>query len=102
MFFGKMFFVAIKFVNLVGGEIMPNIKSSKKRALTNEKARVQNFSQKNEMRTAVKKAQTAKAENAENREELTASAAKHIDKAVKKNLIHKSKGSRMKSQLMSK
>lgn len=81
---------------------MPNIKSSKKRVLTNEKARVQNISQKNEMRTAVKKAHAAKADNAENRVELTSAAVKHIDKAVKKNLIHGNKASRMKSQLMSK
>lgn len=81
---------------------MPNIKSSKKRILTNEKARVQNIAQKNEMRTAIKKAQVAKAEDTDNREELTSAAVKHIDKAVKKNLIHKNKGSRMKSQLMAK
>ena len=98
----KCFLLQLKVVNLVGGEIMPNIKSSKKRALTSEKARVQNFSQKNEMRTAVKKAQTAKAENAENRVDLTSAAVKHIDKAVKKSLIHGNKASRMKSQLMSK
>ena len=81
---------------------MPNIKSSKKRILTNEKARVQNIAQKNEMRTAIKKAQVAKAEDTDNRAELTSAAVKHIDKAVKKNLIHKNKGSRMKSQLMAK
>lgn len=81
---------------------MPNIKSAIKRVKTTEKAHSQNIAQKNEMRTAVKRAMTAKTNNAENVESLISNAVKHVDKASKKNLIHTNKAARVKSQLMAK
>lgn len=79
---------------------MPNIKSAIKRVKTTNKAEAQNFSQKNAMRTAVKHAKTAIAENAENKNELVRIAVKKVDKAAGANLIHSNKADRIKSQLM--
>lgn len=78
---------------------MANIKSAIKRVKTSNAAGEKNIAQKNQMRTAVKAAKAAKAEGADNAEELVNVAFKHIDKAAKKNLVHKNKASRMKSQL---
>ncbi len=81
---------------------MPNIKSAIKRVKSSQKAEDSNIAQKNAMRTAVKRAETAKAENAENTDELVSHAVKLVDKANKKNLLHSNKASRMKSKLMTK
>jgi small subunit ribosomal protein S20 len=81
---------------------MPNIKSAIKRVKTTESAHNQNIAQKSEMRTAVKRAMTAKENNSENVETLVSNAVKHVDKASKKNLIHGNKAARMKSKLMAK
>lgn len=99
--FGKISVVAIKVVQLyVGGDIMPNIKSSIKRVRTSATAQDLNIAQKNAMRTAVKLAETAKSENADNKDELVSKAVKLVDKASKRNQIHANKASRMKSKLM--
>ncbi|SOC38528.1 30S ribosomal protein S20 [Salinicoccus kekensis] len=79
---------------------MPNIKSAIKRVKSSQKAEDLNIAQKNAMRTAVKRAETAKSENAGNTDELVSYAIKQVDKANKKNLIHSNKASRMKSKLM--
>ncbi|WP_105978003.1 30S ribosomal protein S20 [Staphylococcus simulans] len=79
---------------------MPNIKSAIKRVKTTNKAEAQNISQKNAMRTAVKRAKTAIAENAENKNELVRIAVKKVDKASQANLIHLNKADRIKSKLM--
>ncbi len=81
---------------------MPNIKSAIKRVKTSEAVNAQNSAQKNEMRTAVKRAMTAKENNAENVDALVSEAVKNVDKAAKKNLVHTNKAARMKSKLMSK
>ena len=52
------------------------------------------------MRTAVKQAEAAKSENAENKTELVSKAVKLIDKATKSNQVHANKASRLKSKLM--
>lgn len=79
---------------------MPYIKSAIKRVKTTNKAEAQNISQKNAMRTAVKRAKTAIAENAENKNELVRIAVKKVDKASQANLIHSNKADRIKSKLM--
>lgn len=79
---------------------MPNIKSAIIRVKTTNKAEAQNISQKNAMRTAVKRAKTAIAENAENKNELVRIAVKKVDKASQANLIHSNKADRIKSKLM--
>ena len=80
---------------------MPNIKSAIKRVKTTHTAESKNISQKNDMRTAVKRAKTAIETNADNKQELINSAIKKIDKAAQSNLIHSNKADRMKSKLMS-
>lgn len=79
---------------------MPNIKSAIKRVRTTETAESRNISQKNDMRSAVKHAKAAIAENAENKTELVRIALKKVDKAAQSNLIHSNKADRIKSQLM--
>ena len=53
------------------------------------------------MRSAVKHAKAAIAENADNKQELVRVAVKKVDKAAQANLIHDNKADRIKSQLMS-
>ncbi|MFQ3802074.1 30S ribosomal protein S20 [Staphylococcus equorum] len=79
---------------------MPNIKSAIKRVNTNHTAEERNISQKNEMRTAVKRAHTAIESNADNKADLVNFALKKVDKAAQRNLIHSNKADRIKSSLM--
>ncbi|PHK49721.1 30S ribosomal protein S20 [Staphylococcus edaphicus] len=79
---------------------MPNIKSAIKRVNTTRTAEERNISQKNEMRTAVKRAHTAIESNADNKADLLSFALKKVDKAAQRNLIHDNKAARIKSSLM--
>ena len=79
---------------------MPNIKSAIKRVNTTHTAEARNISQKNEMRTAVKRAHTAIESNANNKADLVNFALKKVDKAAQRNLIHSNKADRIKSSLM--
>ncbi|WP_020008487.1 30S ribosomal protein S20 [Salinicoccus albus] len=81
---------------------MPNIKQANKRVKTSQAQEHQNIAQKNAMRTAVKRAMTAKKNNSENVETLISGAVKRVDKASKNNLVHSNKAARMKSKLMAK
>ena len=79
---------------------MPNIKSAKKRLITNEKARVRNKAKMTALRTAEKKFRAA----VESAEPAVAQAALSVvftklDKAVKAGIIHKNKSARKKSRL---
>ncbi|HLQ41055.1 MAG TPA: 30S ribosomal protein S20 [Tetragenococcus sp.] len=78
---------------------MPIIESAYKRVRTNKKANVRNSSQLSAMRTSVKKAEKAAAENADNKDALYKDAIQAIDKAKSKGLIHKNKAARDKSRL---
>ncbi|MBI5975765.1 30S ribosomal protein S20 [Staphylococcus canis] len=80
---------------------MPNIKSAIKRVRKTESTELKNISQKNDMRSAVKRAKKAIESNADNKQELISQAVKRIDKASQNNLIHSNKADRMKSKLMS-
>ncbi|EXF24626.1 MULTISPECIES: 30S ribosomal protein S20 [Nesterenkonia] len=79
---------------------MANIKSQKKRILTNEKARQRNQGVKSQLRTAIKKVRNAVAAGdkdaaiAANRE-----AARKLDKAVSKGVLHKNNAANRKSGL---
>ncbi|QBP40852.1 MULTISPECIES: 30S ribosomal protein S20 [Paenisporosarcina] len=81
---------------------MPNIKSAIKRVKTNASANAQNSHTKSQMRTAVKKAETASLNNEENAKELLQTAIKQVDKAASKGLLHKNTAARKKAQLMKK
>jgi len=72
---------------------MPVTKSAKKK-LRKDKARTQeNKKIENLFKSAVKKAQKSKTEK------VVKDAIRLIDKAVKKNIIHRNKASRLKSRL---
>ena len=81
---------------------MPNLKSAIKRVKVNEKANIANSQAKSAMRTTVKKAENAVADNAENKQELLQAAFKSLDKAASKGLIHKNAAARKKSRLAKK
>ncbi len=71
---------------------MPIIKSAKKRVRTARKASVRNSKTRRGLRTALKaftKSPSAKGHS---------SAQSHLDKAVKKGVIHKNKAARLKKQ----
>ncbi|MCG7407888.1 30S ribosomal protein S20 [Paenibacillus sp. ACRRX] len=82
---------------------MPNIKSAVKRVKTNDKRRLLNASQKSALRTAVKAADVALANNeVETATAAVALASKKLDKAVTKGLVHKNAAARKKSRLAQK
>ena len=79
---------------------MANIKSAKKKAVQAIKHREANTQKKTKLRTFIKKARTVTAagETAQTEKTLK-SAFSVIDKSAKKNIIHKNKANRLKSQL---
>ena len=78
---------------------MPNIKSAKKRVITSETRQKRNASAKSALRTSVKKARVAIANDAENKEQAVNEAGISLDKAAAKGLIHKNTAARKKSRL---
>lgn len=82
---------------------MANIKSQKKRILTNEKARARNASVKSELRTvvrAVNEAVTAGEKDAA--QAALATASRKLDKAVSKGVIHANQAANRKSGIAKK
>ncbi|MDO4887171.1 MAG: 30S ribosomal protein S20 [Actinomycetaceae bacterium] len=79
---------------------MANIKSQKKRILTNEKRRLRNQAVKSELKTYVRKTREAIATgDAEAAEAALRVAGKKLDKAVSKGVIHKNQAANRKSKL---
>ena len=79
---------------------MANIKSQKKRILTNEKARQRNVAVKSALKTTVRRFRTA----ADSGDAAAATAAlqvasKALDKAASKGIIHKNQAANRKSGL---
>jgi small subunit ribosomal protein S20 len=81
-----------------GTSHVANIKSQKKRILTNAKAADRNKAVKSELRTRVKTA--VKNAGAENSEESLRVAVKRLDMAAAKGIIHPNQAARRKSRLM--
>jgi small subunit ribosomal protein S20 len=79
---------------------MANIKSQKKRNLTNAKAAERNKAVKSELKTRVKNA--TKAAGTEQSEEAIRIAVKRLDMAAAKGVIHPNQAARRKSRLMKK
>jgi small subunit ribosomal protein S20 len=77
---------------------MANIKSQKKRILTNAKRAERNKAVRAEVKTRVKAAQNAAGTDAE--AETLRLAVKRIDKAAQKGVMHKNAAARKKSRLM--
>lgn len=79
---------------------MANIKSAKKRVLTQEKQRVRNAKTKAHYKKALKDFATAEAANdVEKAEEVFKIAQKNLMKASSKNVLHKNAASRNISRL---
>ena len=79
---------------------MANIKSQKKRILTNEKRRLRNKAVKSELKTYVRKAREAVAAgDVETAEAALRVATRKLDKAVSKGVIHKNQAANRKSKL---
>lgn len=79
---------------------MANIKSQKKRILTNAKAAERNKAVRSELKSRTKAAVNTIGEEG-NDEQVTA-AIKKIDMAAQKGVIHKNAAARQKSRLMKK
>ncbi len=79
---------------------MANIKSQKKRNITNEKARQRNVAVKSALKTAVRRVRTAATSgDAEAAAAALATASKALDKAASKGVIHKNQAANRKSGL---
>ena len=80
---------------------MANIKSQKKRIITNEKSRMRNRSVKSELKTAVRRVKDAVAEEDGAAAYAAAlSACRLMDKAASKGIIHKNQAANRKSGIM--
>ena len=79
---------------------MANIKSQIKRIKTNEKARLRNKAVKSSLKTAIRKArEAAAAGDTAKAVELQRAAARALDKAVSKGVIHANQAANKKSAL---
>lgn len=79
---------------------MANIKSQKKRILTNERRRLRNKSIKSSLHTAIRAFRTAAADGDKDKAaELLVSTSRKLDKAASKGVIHKNQAANKKSAL---
>ncbi|MEU0489487.1 30S ribosomal protein S20 [Nocardiopsis changdeensis] len=79
---------------------MANIKSQKKRIRQNEKARVRNQAVRSSLKTAVRRfREAAETGNVEQATVAQRSAARALDKAVSKGVIHKNQAANRKSAI---
>ena len=78
---------------------MANIKSAKKRVRVNAEKAARNKAVKSDLKTALKKAAAAVADNADNKEEAVKLAIKKVDMACTKGILHKNNAARKKSAL---
>ena len=79
---------------------MANIKSQKKRNLTNERRRLRNKSMKSALHTAIRSVRSAAAEGDKDKAAgLLAATSRKLDKAASKGVIHKNQAANKKSAL---
>ena len=81
--------------------IVPNIKSAKKRVLVSASKTARNKAVKSNLKTTIKKAETAIAEGGDSSEAIRL-AIKRIDQAQAKGILHKNTAARRKSKLVRK
>ncbi|WP_417363733.1 30S ribosomal protein S20 [Glutamicibacter arilaitensis] len=82
---------------------MANIKSQKKRNLTNEKARLRNVAVRSEVKTVIRNVNEAVvAGDKEKATEALRLAGKKLDKAVSKGVLHKNNAANRKSAIAKK
>jgi small subunit ribosomal protein S20 len=82
--------------------LLPNIKSAKKRVAVSELRRLKNRSERSKLRTLVKNTQIAMETDLEQAKNLLTLTIKELDQAASKGLIHKNAAARKKSRLMRK
>ena len=79
---------------------MANIKSQKKRILTNEKARLRNKVIKSDLKTSLRRVNEAvEAQDAAAATDALRTASRKLDKAVSKGVLHKKNAANKKSGL---
>ena len=81
---------------------MPNIKSAKKRVKVIATKTLINKAANSELKTTLKKANAAIANNDANKAEAVRVAVKKLDQAVAKGILHKNAAARKKNQLAKK
>ena len=81
---------------------MPNIKSAKKRVKVIATKTLINKAANSELKTTLKKANAAIANNDANKADAVRVAVKKLDQAVAKGILHKNAAARKKSQLAKK
>lgn len=81
---------------------MPNIKSAKKRVKVNSVKNDRNKAFKTNLRTTIKAANAAVADNSADKEAAVKLAVKKIDQACAKGILHKNTAARKKSGLVCK
>ncbi|MFJ2620243.1 30S ribosomal protein S20 [Glutamicibacter sp. NPDC087344] len=82
---------------------MANIKSQKKRILTNEKARLRNVAVRSEVKTVIRNVNDAVvAGDKDKATDALRLAGKKLDKAVSKGVLHKNNAANRKSALAKK
>ena len=79
---------------------MANIKSQKKRILTNAKRHDRNKAVRSELKTRIKTADKSATDAAEDTDEAVRRAVKALDMAAAKGIIHKNQAANRKSKLM--
>ena len=80
---------------------MANIKSQKKRIITNEKARMRNRAVKSQLKTATRRVKDAVAAgNGAEAYAAACAACRLMDKAASKGVIHKNQAANRKSGIM--
>ena len=80
---------------------MANIKSQKKRIITNEKSRMRNRAVKSELKTAIRRVKEAVvAQNGAEAYAAALAACRMLDKAASKGIIHKNQAANRKSGVM--
>ena len=82
---------------------MANIKSQKKRILTNEKARLRNNAVKSELKTAIRAVNTAvESTDKDAAAAALVAASRKLDQAVSKGVLHKNNAANRKSAISKK
>lgn len=82
---------------------MANIKSSAKRVLVSRMEAARNKADRSQLKTSLKKFETAAAEgNKETAETAYKAAVKSVDRAVSKGLLHKNNAAHKKSSMAAK
>ena len=83
-----------------GGGIMPNIKSQKDRVVQAKKENLRNKAVKSNLKTVIKKADSAVAAGSADADKAVATAVSTIDKACAKGVLHKNTAARKTSRMM--